>query len=69
MKIIKSQIMEVGVMNLTVCNLAQKLQVSLEDIEGGKFDVVYTLVESATDKQFLQSVKKSTTFSSSCVVA
>lgn len=67
MKIIKSQIMEVGVMNLTVCNLAQKLQVSLEDIEGGKFDVVYTLVESATDQQFLQSVKKNTTFSSSLV--
>ena len=67
MKIIKSQIMEVGVMNLTVCNLAQKLQVSLEDIEGGKFDVVYTLVESSTDKQFLQSVKKNTTFSSSLV--
>ena len=67
MKIIKSQIMEVGVMNLTVCNLAQKLQISLEDIEGGKFDVVYTLVESATDQQFLQSVKKNTTFSSSLV--
>ena len=67
MKIIKSQIMEVGVMNLTVCNLAQKLQVSLEGIEGGKFDVVYTLVESATDQQFLQSVKKNTTFSSSLV--
>ena len=67
MKIIKSQIVVVRVMNLTVCNLAQKLQVSLEDIEGGKFDVVYTLVESATDQQFLQSVKKNTTFSSSLV--
>ena len=53
-------------MNLTACNLAQKLN-SLEDIEGGKFDVVYASVESATDKRFLQSLKKNTAFSSSLV--
>ena len=36
------------VMNLTVCNLAQKL-VCVEDNEGGKFDVFYAWAESATD--------------------
>ena len=34
-------------MNLTACNLAQKLD-SLQDIEGGKFEVVYASAESAT---------------------
>ena len=53
-------------MNLTACNFAQKLD-SLEDIEGRKFDVVYTSVESTTDKRFLQSLQKNTTFSSSLV--
>ena len=38
-RIINNQIME-EVMNLTVCNLAQKL-VCVEDNEGGKFDVFY----------------------------
>ena len=56
--------MEVEVNNFTACNLAQKL-VCLEDIEGGKFVVVYASAESATDKRFLQSLKKNTTFSSS----
>ena len=64
--IINDQIMEVEAMNLTACNLAQKLD-SLQDIEGGKFDVVYASAESATDKRFLQSLKKNTTFSSSLV--
>ena len=41
--------MEVKAMNLTICNLAQKL-VSFEHIiEGGKFDIVYASAESATD--------------------
>ena len=53
-------------MNLTACNLAQKLD-SLQDIEGGKFEVVYASAESATDKRFLQSLKKITTFNSSLV--
>lgn len=65
--IINDQIMEVEAMNLTACNLAQKLD-SLQDIEGGKFEVVYASAESATDKRFLQSLKKSTTFNS-CLVA
>ena len=56
--------MEVEANNFTACNLAQKL-VCLEDIEGGKFVVVYASEESATDKRFLQSLKKNTTFSSS----
>ena len=64
--IINDQIMEVEAMNLTACNLAQKLD-SLQDIEGGKFDVVFALAESATDKRFLQLLKKNTTFSSSLV--
>ena len=44
--------MEVEANNFTSCNLAQKL-VCLEDIEGGKFVVVYASAESATDKRFL----------------
>ena len=38
--IINDQLMEVETMNLTACNLAQKLG-NLEDIEGGNFNVVY----------------------------
>ena len=53
-------------MNLTACNLAQKL-VCLEDVEGGKFVVVYASVDSVTDKRFLQSLKKNYTFSSGLV--
>ena len=45
--IINDQIMEVEAMNLTACNLAQKLD-SLQDIEGGKFEVVYASAGSAT---------------------
>ena len=52
--------MEVEATNLTAWYLAQKL-VCLEDIEGGKFDVVCALAESATDEWFLQSLKKNTT--------
>ena len=37
--IINDQIIKVEAMNLTACHLAQNL-VSLEDIEGSKFDVV-----------------------------
>ena len=44
-----NQIMEVKAINLTACYLAQKL-VCLQDIEEGKFDVVYALAESATVK-------------------
>ena len=65
--IINDQIMEVEAMNLTACNLAQTLD-SLQDIEGGKFDeIVYASAESATDKRFLQSLNKITTFNSSLV--
>ena len=57
--------MEVEANNFTACNLAQKL-VCLEDIEEGKFVVVYASAESVTDKRFLQSLKKDNCFSSSC---
>ena len=43
--------MEVEAMNLTAWYLAKKL-VCLEDIEGGKFDVICASAESATDKPF-----------------
>ena len=65
-RIINDQVMEVEASNLTACNLAQKLLCL--DIEGFKFDVVYAPAESATDKRFLQSLKKNTTFSSSLVI-
>ena len=45
--IISDQIMEVEAMDLTACYLAQKL-VCLEDIEGGKLDVVCASTESVT---------------------
>lgn len=46
--IFNDQIIEGEAINLTVYNLAQKL-VCLEGITGGKFDVVFRLVESAVD--------------------
>ena len=65
-RIINDEIMEDEAMNLTACNLAQKLA-CLEDIEGAKLDVVCASAESVTDKRFLQSLKNNTTFSSSLV--
>ena len=59
-RIISDQIMEVEAMNLTAGYLAQR-PVCLENIEGGKFDVVCTSAENATDKRFLQSLKNNTT--------
>ena len=58
--------MEVEANNFSACNLAQKL-ICLEDvdIEESKFVVVYGSAESATDKRFLQSLKKDTRVSSS----
>ena len=56
--------MEVKANNFTVFNLAQKL-VFFEDIKGGNFVVVYASAESATDKRFVQSLKKNTNFNSS----
>ena len=50
---VNDQIMDVEAMNLTACNLAQKLA-CLEDIEGNKFLVVCASAESVTDKRFLQ---------------
>ena len=44
-------------MNLTTCNLAQKL-VCLGEIRRGKFDIVCALAESPKDKIFLQSLMK-----------
>ena len=42
--IIDDRIVEVEAMNLTACNLAQKL-VCLQDIEGGKFDAVSLCID------------------------
>ena len=65
--IINDQIMEVEAM-LSVDCLQFGLEASvLEDIEWGKFVVVYASVESASDNRFLQSLKKNTTFNSSLV--
>ena len=55
-------------MNLSTCNLAQKIVCS-EDIQGGKFVVVYVSAESATDNRFLQPLKKYTTFCSSLLAS
>ena len=64
-RIINNQIMKIEANNFTACNLTQKL-VCLEDIEGGKFVVVYhASAESVTDKRFLQSLKKDTRVRSS----
>ena len=43
--------MEVEANNFTACNLTQKL-FCLEDIEGGKFVVVYASAESYTISDF-----------------
>ena len=57
-------------MGLSVCNLSEKLA-DLTDVEGGKYHIVYSSEESALDKRFLQSLKKSNVFSRrtvACVV-
>ena len=41
--------MEVEANNFTAFNLAQKL-VCLDDIEGGRFVIVYSSAENATDE-------------------
>ena len=53
--------MEVEVMNLTAWFLAQKLRSLFGRHQGGKFGVPRALAESATDKRFLQSLKKNIT--------
>lgn len=65
--IVKDQIIEVESLNLSGCNLTEKLD-KLEDIEDIKFDIVYASAESAIDKRFLQSLKKDSVFSR-CLVA
>ena len=67
--IISDQIMEVEAMNLTAWYLAKKL-VCLEDIEGGKFDVICASAESATDKPFYNHWRRTLLSSSlvACVV-
>ena len=64
--IIKDQIIEVESLNLSACNLTEKLD-NLQDIEEGKYDVVYASAASATDKRFLRSLKKDSVFSKSLV--
>ena len=52
---VRDQRIEIESLNLFGCYLTEKLDI-LEDIEEGKFDIVYTSPESAKDKQFLQSL-------------
>ena len=57
-------------MGLSACNLAENLD-KLQDIEAGKFNIVYASAESAIDRRFLASLKKDSLFVRSlaaCVV-
>ncbi len=68
--IIRDQIMEIQSLNLSGCNLSEKLD-CLEDIEGGQFNIVYASAESAIDTRFLQMLKKDSVFTRglvACVV-
>ena len=70
-RIVNDQLIKVEAMamNVTARYLVQKLVclfVCLEDIEGGKFDVVNASAEDAPDKRFLQSRKSSSLVA--CVV-
>ena len=55
--IIRDQTTEIQSLNLSGCSLTEKLD-HLEDIEGGKFNIVYASAESAMDSRFLQMIKK-----------
>ena len=55
--IIQDQISEISSMGLSGCNLSKKLE-CLDDIHNGKVDIVYTSAEAATDKRFVESLKK-----------
>ena len=48
-------------MGLSACNLAENLD-KLQDIEAGKFNIVYASAESAIDRGFLASLKKDSLF-------
>ena len=55
---------------LSACNLTESLD-KLQDIEAGKFNIVYTSAESVIDRRFLASLKKDSLFIRSlaaCVV-
>ena len=68
--IVRDQITEIQSLNLSGCNLTEKLD-HLEDIEGGKFNIAYTSAESAIDSSFLQMLKKGSVFTRgllACVV-
>lgn len=68
--IIRDQTTEIQSLNLSGCSLTEKLD-HLEDIEGGKFNIVYASTESAIDSRFLQMLKKDSVFTRglvACVV-
>ena len=56
-RIINDQITEVQSIGLSACNLAGNLD-KLQDIEAGKFNIVYASTESIIDRRFLASLKK-----------
>ena len=68
--IIQDQISEISSMGLSGCNLSKKLE-CLDDIHNGKVDIVYASAEAATDKRFVESLKKKNSFNknlAACIV-
>ncbi|KAK3728378.1 hypothetical protein QZH41_018033, partial [Actinostola sp. cb2023] len=59
--IINDQIAEAQSLGLSACSLAEKLE-SLDDITSGKHSIVFASAECATDRRFLQALKKSSLF-------
>ena len=55
--IIRDQITEIQSLNLSGCNLTEKLD-HLEDIEGSKFNIVYASAESAINSRFFTNARK-----------
>lgn len=54
--IIQDQVVEVNSMEMTACDLNEKLN-SLDDIHQGKFNIIYTSAEATMDTPFLNTLK------------
>lgn len=54
--IIQDQVVEVNCMEMTACDLNEKLN-SLDDIHQGKFNIIYTSAEATMDMPFLNTLK------------
>jgi len=61
MSIINDQIEEVESMDVSACNLTEKLE-HLHEVEAGRYEIVYASAESATDKRFLDVLKRDSCF-------